>query len=121
VKHKADSSIDRYKARLLAKWFTQTYGVDYQESFAPVTKMNTIKILLSCAANLDWELQQFDIKNSFLFGELEEEVYMEVPLGFSDKRTKGKVCKLKKALYGLKQSPRAWLDKFSKAMISFGY
>ena len=121
VKHKADGSIERYKARLVAKGFTQTYGVDYQETFAPVAKMNTIRILLSCAANLDWELQQFDVKNAFLHGDLEEEVYMEIPPGFEDEKTQGKVCKLKKALYGLKQSPRAWFDRFNKAMISFGY
>jgi hypothetical protein len=121
VKHKADGSIDRYKARLVAKGLPQTYRVDYQESFAPIAKMNTIRILLSCTANLDWELQQFDVKNAFLHGELEEEVYMEVPPGFNDEQTKGKVYRLKKALYSLKQSPRAWFDRFGKAMISFGY
>ena len=121
MKHKADDSIERYKARLVAKGFTQTYGVDYQEIFAPVAKMNTIRILLSCAANLDWELQQFDVKNAFLHGDLKEEVYMEIPPGFEDEKTQGKVCKLKKALYGFKQSPRAWFDRFNKAMISFGY
>nr|XP_016434943.1 PREDICTED: protein fluG-like [Nicotiana tabacum] len=106
------------------KWkqgFTQTYGVDYQETFAPVAKMNTIKILLSCAANLDSDLQQFDVKNTFLHGDLEEEVYMEIPPGFDTAQSQGKLCRLKKALYILKQTPGAWFDRFNKAMISFGY
>ncbi len=66
VMHKADGSIEGYKARLVAKGFTQKYGVDYQETFALVAKMNTVKILLSCAVNLEWGLQQFDVKNTFL-------------------------------------------------------
>ena len=121
VKHRADGSIERFKARLVAKGFTQTHGVDYHETFAPVAKMNSIRVLLSCAANLDWDLHQFDVKNAFLHGDLEEEVYMEIPPGFNNEQSQGKVCRLKKALYGLKQSPRAWFDKFSNAMISFGY
>ena len=121
VKHNADGSVERLKTRLVAKGFTQTYGVDYWETFAPVAKMNTVRILLSYAANMDWDLQQFNVKNAFLHGDLEEEVYMEIPPGFNDEKTQGKVCKLKKALYGLKQSPRAWFDRFSKAMISFEY
>ncbi|KAJ7950679.1 Retrovirus-related Pol polyprotein from transposon TNT 1-94 [Quillaja saponaria] len=121
IKRKADGTIKRYKARLVARGFTQTYGVDYQETFAPVAKMNSIRVLISCAANLGWDLQQLDIKNAFLHGDLAEEVYMEIPLGFSCQKTEGKVCKLKKSLYGLKQSPRAWFDRFQKAMISFGY
>ncbi|KAF2295727.1 hypothetical protein GH714_033744 [Hevea brasiliensis] len=84
--------------------------------------MNTSRILLSCAVNLEWDLQQFDIKNVFFFqGDLEDEVYMEIPPRFKDKMTKRKAYRLKKALYSLKQSPRAWLDKFGKTMISFGY
>ncbi|KAJ7978776.1 Retrovirus-related Pol polyprotein from transposon TNT 1-94 [Quillaja saponaria] len=71
--------------------------------------------------NLGWDLQQLDVKNAFLHGDLAEEVYMEIPLGFSCQKTEGKVCKLKKSLYGLKQSPRAWFDRFQKAMLSFGY
>ena len=83
--------------------------------------MNTMRVLLSLAANFDGCLQQFDVKNAFLQGDLEEEVYMEPPLGFDDIFGGNKVCRLKRALYSLKQSPRAWLGRFAKAMLSKGY
>ena len=121
VKHKADGSIERYKARLVAKGFTQTYGIDYQETFAPVAKMNSIRILLSLAANFGWPFHQFDVKNAYLHGDLDEEVYMDIPPGFEDIKIEGKVCRLRKSLYGLKQSPRAWYERFTQTMLKNGF
>ena len=99
--------MDRYKARLVAKGYTQTYGVDYQETFSSLAKMNTVRVLISLATNLNWPLKQFDVKNSFLHGHLEEEVYMDFPPGYNAGGKTG-VCRLRKSLYGLKQSPRAF-------------
>ncbi|KAH9678969.1 retrovirus-related pol polyprotein from transposon RE1 [Citrus sinensis] len=90
TKHKVDESIERLKARLVAKGFTQSYGIDYQETFASVAKLNTIQVLLSLIANFNWSLHQLDIKNAFLNGDLEEEVYMEVPPGIESSHTKSK-------------------------------
>ena len=104
----------------MAKGYTQSYGVDYQEMFAPVAKLNSVRILLSLAANQDWPLLQFDVKNPFLHGEISEEIYMDSPPGMTNSIGR-KVCKLKKALYGLKQSPRAWFGRFTKFMKAFGY
>ncbi|WJZ84403.1 hypothetical protein VitviT2T_004009 [Vitis vinifera] len=122
MKYKVYASIERFKARLVAKGYTQTYGIDYTETFAPVAKINTIRVLLSLAANLDWPLQLFDMKNSFLHSELSKEVYMDLPPGcMVSKKQCQKVCKLKKSLYVLKQSPRAWFGRFTKSMRDFGY
>lgn len=107
VKYKSDGLVKRYKARLVAKGYTHSYGIDYQEMFAPVAKMNLVRVLTSLAANQGWSLLQFDMKNVFLHGDLEEEVYMDNPRSFHVPSGNGKVCKPKKTLYGLKQSPRA--------------
>ena len=91
----------------MAKGYTQTYDIDYSETFSSVAKIDTIRVLFSIAANKNWPLYKFDVKNVFLHGDLKEEVYMEAPLGFCEDFQRNKVCKLKKKLYGLKQSPRA--------------
>ena len=117
----ADGSLKRYKAKHVAKGYTQTYGVDYQETFGPVVKMNTVRVLLSLATQFVCDLQQFDVKNAFLHGELEEEIYMDLPPGFYMHLKRKKVCKLKKALYKLKQTPWVWFGRFAKVMIAVGY
>lgn len=121
IKFNVQGNVERYKARLVAKGFTQTYGIDFQETFSPVAKLTTIRVLLSLAANLDWPLHQFDVKNAFLHGDLDEEIYMELPPGCNNSSSDDVVCKLKKALYGLKQSPRAWFGRFCLAMKSYGF
>jgi Reverse transcriptase (RNA-dependent DNA polymerase) len=121
MKQNPEGRVERYKARLVAKRYSQTYGIDYDETFAPVAKMSTVRTLISLAANGDWKLHQLDVKNDFLHGDLLGEVYMKVPLSFGMKQTVGKVCRLKKSLYGLKQSPRVWFDRFRKVMVGMGY
>ena len=122
IKYHSDGSVARYKAQLVARGYTQSYGIDYNETFALVAKLNTIRILIALAALFDWKLFQFDVKNAFLHGELEEEVYMAPSPGYFLKtNNNGDVCHLRKSIYGLKQSPRAWFGKFSKTMLSAGY
>ena len=119
VKVNPDGLISRLKARLMAKGYAQTYGVDYSDTFSPVAKMTSIRLFISLAATHNWDLHQLDIKNAFLHGDLQEEVYMEQPPGFVAQGEIGKVCRLRKSLYGLKQSPRAWFGKFSQAIEKF--
>ena len=120
VKVNPNGSVARLKARLVAKGYVQTYGVDYSDTFSPVVKMTSVRLFISLVVTHNWDLHQLDIKNAFLHGDLQEEVYMEQPSGFVAQGEIGKVCRLWKSLYGLKQSPRAWFGKFSQAVEKFG-
>lgn len=117
-KFKADGSIDKYKARLVAKGFRQTKGHDYFDTYSPVTKITSIRILIAIAALYNMKIHQMDVKTTFLNGELEEEIYMEQPEGFVVSGQEKKVCRLVKSLYGLKQTPKQWHLKFDNTMLS---
>ncbi|KAI3727128.1 hypothetical protein L1987_66937 [Smallanthus sonchifolius] len=111
----------RYKARLVAKGFTQREGVYYTEIFSPVVKHTSIRIMLSMVAVLDLELEQMDVKTTFLHGYLDEQIYMSQPKGFEVEGQEDKVCLLKRSLYGLKQSPRQWYRRFDDYMLSHDF
>ena len=121
IKQKPDGFVDRYKALLVAKGFHQQEGIDFKETFSPVAKPVTIRILLTLAMQFDWFLNQLDVSNAFLHGTLKEEVFMQQPPGFIDPSKTSYVCKLHKSLYGLKQTPRAWYDKLFQTLISLGF
>lgn len=122
VKRKADGSVERLKARLVAKGFKQRFGVDYTDTFSPVIKPSTIRVILSLAVTKGWNMRQVDIQNAFLHGILKEEVYMRQPPGFQDSaKPKNYICKLKKALYGLKQAPKAWHSRLTGKLIELGF
>ncbi|KAL0433573.1 UNVERIFIED_CONTAM: Retrovirus-related Pol polyprotein from transposon TNT 1-94 [Sesamum latifolium] len=122
-KTKKDSlgNIERHKARLVAKGFTQREGIDYTDTFSPVSKKDSLRTIMALVAHFDMDLHQMDVKTAFLNGELEEEVYMEQPEGFSSSNGEHLVCKLKKSIYGLKQASRQWYLKFHDVISSFGF
>ena len=105
-KRKVDRSIDKYKARLVIKGYMQTECLDYFETYSPLTRINSIRMMLAIAAVRNLEVHQMDVITTFLNGEFDEEIYMEQPECFSTLRKEKKVCKLVKSLYGLKQAPK---------------
>ncbi|KAE8727985.1 hypothetical protein F3Y22_tig00004899pilonHSYRG00012 [Hibiscus syriacus] len=121
TKQNAKGEIERHKARLVAKGYSQKAGIDYDEVFAPVARLETIRLIISLAAQNKWKIQQMDVKSAFLNGVLEEELYIQQPSGYEVKGHEDKVLKLKKALYGLKQAPRAWNSRIDKYFQENGF
>ncbi|PKU66662.1 Retrovirus-related Pol polyprotein from transposon TNT 1-94 [Dendrobium catenatum] len=121
TKYNSDGSIARYKARLVALGYKQEFGLDYTETFSPVAKIPTFRILILLALHNRWPMHQLDISNAFLHGSLHETVYMKQPIGFTDATHPNHVCKLNKALYGLKQSPRQWFATLTGFLHTQGF
>ncbi|GKA21190.1 putative reverse transcriptase domain-containing protein [Tanacetum coccineum] len=111
IKYKSSGDIDRYKARLVVKGFNQKKSIDFDQTFSPVVKMRTVRCVIALSITNNWPLFQLDVNNTFLYGNLDEDIYMTIPKGFSSKDNKNKVCKLVKSLYGLKQALRKWNEK----------
>lgn len=120
IKLRSDGTIERHKARLVVLGNNHKERIAYKETFSPVAKMTTVRLFLDFAAKKNHEVQQMDVNNAFLHGDLEEEVYMKLPQGFSSP-TKTRVCSLRKSLYGLKQAPRCWFAKLTTALLQYGF
>ncbi|GJV97416.1 putative RNA-directed DNA polymerase [Tanacetum coccineum] len=120
IKYKSNGEIERYKARLVAKGYSQREGIDYEETFSPVVKMVTVRCLIALAVKNKWNLYQLDVNNAFLYGSIEDDVYMSLPQGYFSK-SKTKVCKLVKSLYSLKQALRKWNEKLVTILSENGF
>jgi hypothetical protein len=121
IKRRSDGSIERYKARLVARGFTQQEGIDYSETFSPVIKQAIVRLVFSIAVLYGWKIHQLDIHNAFLNGVLDEEVYMKQPPGFFYSALPSHVCRLHKSLYDLKQALRAWYTRLNDFLLSIGF
>lgn len=121
VKRDPAGKVVKHKARLVAKGYAQKQGVDFDEVFAPVARMETVRMMLALAAHSGWEVHHMDVKSAFLNGDLLEEVYVHQPVGFVDEKNSNKVLKLRKALYGLRQAPRAWNAKLDQTLTKLGF
>jgi len=121
IKTRSDGSLERYKARLVARGFSQQPGLDYDETSSPVIKPSTIRLILTIGLSQGWSVKQLDVSNAFLHGDLQEQVYLAQPPGFEDSSHPDYVCHLHKALYGLKQTPCAWYLKFSNYIQQMGF
>lgn len=106
---------------MVAQGHSQEYGLDYDKTFSRVVWHTTVRIILSLAVQFHWELHQHDVKNSFVHGDLQDEVFMKQPRGFVDPRYPDYVCKLRKWLYGLKEAPRTWNAKFTGYLPTLGF
>jgi hypothetical protein len=120
IKHATDESVDKYKARFVARGFSQKEGEDYDETFAQVARYTSIRAIISLFASMGWSLHQMDVKTAFLHGAIEE-VYIEQPQGFEVHSKDTRVCRLKKVLYGLKQAPRAWYARIDSYLTRLGF
>ena len=116
-----DRKVETFKVRLVTKGYTQKEGIDYEETFSPVTMLKSIRILLSISTPYEYEIWKMDAKTAFLNGNLEEETYMMQPEGFIAKNQEHMVCKLKRSIYGLKKASRSWNIRFDQAIKSFGF
>ncbi|CAL1393651.1 unnamed protein product [Linum trigynum] len=121
IKTQPDDSIERYKARLVARGFQQRPGIDFGKTYSPVLKPTTLRLILSLAVSQNWPVRQLDIANAFLHGSLSEPVNMQKPPGFVDQARPDHVCHLRKSLYGLKQALRAWFHCLRQALESYGF
>ncbi|WVZ20115.1 hypothetical protein V8G54_007437 [Vigna mungo] len=121
TKYKPSGEIAKLKARLVANGFLQQQGVDYTDVYAPVARLETVRLVVVVAVFSSWRIQQLDVKSAFLNGPLEEEVYVRQPPGFEKKGEEQKVYRLNKALYGLKQAPRAWNNHINALLLKLGF
>ena len=121
VKHTTDRSVEKYKVRFVAKGFSQKEGIDYEETFAPVSRYSSIRTIISLVAEMGWRVHQMHVKTTFLNGVIEEEVYIEQPKGFDVENREMHVCRLHQALYGLKQAPRAWYSRIDSYLWEMGF